>query len=322
MLARRRLAAALALAPVVARAQAPSWPRRQVTYVVPFPPGGTTDLLARLVAERLAVRLSQPVVVENRPGGTATVGSRAVARAEPDGHTILMSNIASHGIAPALVPDIGYDPRRDFAHVALIGTIPNVLLVNPALPARTLPEFIALAKTRPGGLSYASPGAGSSSHLTMELLKRSAGVEVLHVPYRGTGPALNDLLAGTVHAFVDNLPTATGHIRGGTLRPLGVTSLARAPGFPDIPTFDEQGLPGFSASSWQGVSAPASTPAGVVAMLNAEIRAVLAEPAVAERLRALEVEPGTLDPAGYAAFIDAELTKWATVVREAGIRME
>lgn len=318
MIARRTLALAAAL--VVARpiAAQPTWPARALRLIVPFAPGGTTDVVGRIVAERLALRLGQPVVVENRPGAGATLGAQQVARAEPDGHVLLVSSSTSHGVSPALYPSVGYDPLADFTHVAMIARSPSVLLVNPASPARTLADFAAAARAA-GEVRFAVAGIGTSSHLAGVRLAMALGVRTESIPYRGAGPALTDLIAGIVPAMLDSLPSAGPQVRAGALRALAVSGAERAPSFPDLPTLREGGLDVVSYA-WFGISGPAGLPAPVTARLAAEIRAVLHEPATRARLEELGGAPPDMTPEGYTAFIRDELASFAPLVRAAGLR--
>jgi tripartite-type tricarboxylate transporter receptor subunit TctC len=303
-----------------ARAQAP-WPNGPIRFVVPFAPGGTTDIMARLVGERLQVRLGVPVVVENRPGAGATVGSTAVAQAAPDGQTIIMSNIASHAISPNLYRNIRYDPVKDFAHIAMVTVNPSVMVANPRFEAQSLPAYIALARQKPGQVDYATSGAGSSNHMIGVRLALAAGIELNHIPYRGAGPAMTDVIAGVVGVMFDSLPSAASHIRAGSVRALAVSGAERSPAFPDVPTFREAGVD-IVSYSWFGVSAPAGTPAPIVERLNREIRAAIAEPAVAQRLDELGGSPRDWSPAEFTAFVAREVATWAPVVRASGATVQ
>lgn len=307
--------------PRAVRSAEAGWPAQPVRLVVPFAPGGTTDLAARLVAQGLAERLGQPVVVENRPGAGATLGSQQVAAAAPDGYTLLMSNIASHGIGPSLYRTVRYDPLRDFAHVALVISSPSVWVANPRFPARDLQAVIRLSRQEPGGLAIASSGSGSSNHLLIVQFGQLTGARLHHVPYRGAGPAMTDVIAGVVPMMSDSLPSAAGHLRQGSVRALGMASEARHPAFPEVPTFREQGVD-LASASWFGLSAPAGTPAPIVERLHREVRAVLDQPAVAARFAELGGTPGRLGPEDYTAFIRAEVARWAPVVRASGAQVD
>ncbi|MFM2150141.1 MAG: hypothetical protein RLZZ187_2447 [Pseudomonadota bacterium] len=309
------LPAALAL-PSVAHAQA--WPSRPVRMIVPFPPGGTTDVVARLVAQRLSVTLGQSFVIENRAGAGGTLGSDLVAKSPPDGLAFVVSNIASHGVGPSVYRAMPYDSVRDFTHVALMAEVPSVLVVSASSPIRSLADFIAAARARPG-MSIGSPGNGTSSHAKQEILKRAAGIETTHVPYRGSGPMMNDLAAGNVDAIITTLVEAGRNER---FRLLAVTAAQRVEGWPDVPTFPELGYPDLVASTWFGLSGPAGLPAPITARLNAEVLAALAHPDVAPRLVEAGATPRRMSAAEYQAFVAAEVRRWAAVVQAAGIRAE
>jgi tripartite-type tricarboxylate transporter receptor subunit TctC len=304
----------------VARAQ--DYPSQPVRFVVPFAPGGTTDVLARLVGEKLSASLGQQFVVDNQAGAGGNIGTAQVAKAKPDGYTLLMGTVGTHAINASIYPRLPYDPIKDFAPVTLVATVPNVLVVNPEVPANSVAELILLAKEKPGELNFASSGNGTSIHLSGELFKSMTGVDMVHVPYKGSGPAVVDLLGGQVQMMFDNLPSSAPQITAGKLRPLGVTSKERSPTLPDVPTIAEAGLPGYEALSWFGVLAPAGTPDAIVAKLQEEIAAALADPAMRERLAELGAVPVGDTPAEFADFISAETAKWAKVVQEAGIKLE
>lgn len=301
---------------------AQDYPSKPVRFVVPFAPGGTTDVLARLVGERLSASLGQQFVVDNKPGAGGNVGTAQVAKAEPDGYTLLMGTVGTHAINASIYPSLPYDPVQDFAPVTLVATVPNVLVVNPEVPANSVAELIALAKEKPGELNFASSGNGSSIHLSGELFKAMTGVDIVHVPYKGSGPAVIDLLGGQVQMMFDNLPSSAPQIKAGKLRPLGVTSKERSPTLPDVPTIAEAGVPGYEALSWFGVLVPAGTPEAIVAKLRDEIAEALADPAMRERFAELGAVPVGDTPAEFADFISAETAKWAKVVAEAGIKLE
>jgi tripartite-type tricarboxylate transporter receptor subunit TctC len=330
---RRRLIAVALAAPLLlpaplvataARAQgaaaAPSWaPSRPVRFVVPFPAGGATDVVARVLAERLQERLGQPVVVENRTGAGGNLGVENVVRSAPDGHTLLMGTTGTLTVNPHLYASLPFDPAKDLAPVSMAFATDHVLIVNPAVPARTAQEFLALAKARPGQLSYGSAGAGSSTHTVAELFKMVAGVDLQHVPYRGSAPALNDAVAGTVQVMLDQLPSAIGQIRAGTVRALAVTGPRRSRLLPEVPTVAEVGLSEAEATSWGAVMAPAGTPAPVTARLNTVIVDALAAPAVQERLAQAGADTVSSSPTELAERIRTETEKWGRVVRTAGI---
>jgi len=309
--------AAPALLPAAARAQA--WPARPVRVVVPFPPGGTTDFVARLVAQRLGTAIGQTFVIENRAGAGGTTGSDYVAKSAPDGHILVISNIASHGVGPSVYRSMPYDSVRDFSHIAVMAEIPSVLAVNANSPIRSFADFLAAARARPGALTVASPGNGTSSHAKQEILKRSAGIDTIHVPYRGSGPMMNDLTAGAVDAMITTLVEAGRNER---FRLLAVTAPARVQGWPDLPTFVELGHPDLVASTWFGLSGPAGMPPAIVERLNAEVLSALAHPDVAPRLVETAATPRRMSAAEYSGFVAAEVQRWAAVVRAAGMRVE
>jgi tripartite-type tricarboxylate transporter receptor subunit TctC len=313
-LARWAAAGLLAAAVVAPGALAQDWPARPVRIVAPFAPGGSADTLGRLVAEKLTVRLGQNFVVENRPGAGGVIGSEAVAKAAPDGYTLVVSGIASHVIAPAMNP-APFDPLKSFTHIALFGGPPVVLVVNPALEARNVDEFIGLSKTRPGGLSYGSPGTGTQGHLTAELLKAQTGANLIHVPYKGAALAMSDLLGGHIPAVSSTLSTAATQIKAGRARALALSSARRLPEFPDVPTFAESGYPELQATVWFSLSGPAGMPAPVVAKLNAEVREILRLPDVRGRLQGEGIEPNDLDAAAFTAFVRAEIERWSPLAR-------
>ncbi len=304
--------------------QAPSgWqPNRPITIVVPFPPGGATDVIARLVAGAMSQSLGQPVVVENRLGGGGTVGSAAVARAAPDGHTLLMGTIATHGIIPGLFARTPYDAVADCTALSQTASQMYVLVVHPSVSARTVQGLIALAKRQPGQLNYASAGNGTAGHLFAAMFCGLAGIDMVHIPYRGAGPALSDLLSGQVLVTFDVLLTTADHIREGRLRALAVTAAHRSMALPDIPTLAESGFPDFNAVGWNGLFLPAHTPAPVVARLGQEVRAALYRPDVKAQVERQGAEVAGSSPESFAHFVRAEIVRWAEVVRSHGIKVE
>ncbi|HWL80703.1 MAG TPA: tripartite tricarboxylate transporter substrate binding protein [Roseomonas sp.] len=320
-----------ALRPGTARAQsnaAANWPNRPVRFVVPFTPAGTTDIAARILSTRLQQRLGQPFPVENRGGAGGNIGSDVVAKADPDGYTILMQTVSSGAINYELYgAEMPYKPA-DLAAVGLLIKVPNVIFVAPSLPVKTLAELVELAKKKPGELNHGSSGAGTSLHMTGELLKMEAGIQMTHVPFRGAGPMLAEIMAGRVEVGVDNLPSAIGHIRDGRLRPLAVTTNVRSPALPDVPTTAEAGFPGVEATGWFGVQAPAKTPRPIVEKLGAEIDAIVKEPDTWAKLADLGgMKPGLTpdggtSPAAFEAFVQAEVKKWAEVVRRSGAKVD
>jgi len=301
---------------------AQSYPSRPIRLVVPFPAGGTTDILAREAAQKLTEVLGQAVVVDNRPGAAGNIGSDLVAKSAPDGYTLLMGTVGTHAINPSLYSKMPYDHVKDFAPVVLVAGVPNVLVVNPTLPVNSVADLIKLAKDKPGQINFASSGSGTSIHLSGELFKTMAGVDMTHVPYKGSSPALTDLIGGQVQIMFDNLPSALPQIKGGRLRAIAVTSLKRAPVLPDIPTINESGLPGFEASSWFGVLAPAGTPAAIVARINTEVNKWLQSADAREKLLGQGAEAAGGSPEQFGNFIRAESEKWAKVVKFSGVKPE
>lgn len=312
-------AAALAAATVFCgTAWAQTWPAKPVRIVVPFSPGGTADTLGRLVAQKLTDGLKENFIVENRAGAGGVIGSELVAKAAPDGYTLVVSGVATHCIAPALSKTFPFDPLRDFTHIALFGGPPGVLVVNPSLPAQDLKQFIAYAKKEPGKLAYGSPGNGTQGHLIAEQLKQVAGIEMTHVPYKGASLAVADLIAGHVPVTSTTLTTAATQIKAGRARALAVSAEKRIPEFADVPTFAEMGYPELTASIWFSLSGPAGMAPEIVSRLNAEVRRALKAADVRERLRLEGIEPGDLDPGQFAAFVAAELKRWGPIVRASG----
>ena len=309
-------------APLTFAQGAANYPAKPVRLVVPFPAGGTTDILARAVAQRLSEAWGQQVIVDNRPGAGGNIGSDLVAKAKPDGYTLLMGTVGTHAINPSLYRNMPYDHVKDFAPVILVAGVPNVLVVNPSLPVHSVPELIAYAKANPGKLNFASSGNGTSIHLSGELFKAMTGVEMTHVPYKGSAPALTDLIGGQVQLMFDNLPSSLPFIKAGKLRALAVTSGARAAALPDLPTLAESGLPGFEASSWFGVLAPAGTSRDIVAKLNGAIAGWLASPEAKEKLLAQGAIAAGGTPEDFARHIGAETSKWAKVVKASGAHID
>ncbi|HKA41908.1 MAG TPA: tripartite tricarboxylate transporter substrate binding protein [Burkholderiales bacterium] len=296
------------------------FPNRPLRYIVPFPPGGSTDIVARIVAAAMSEGLGQQVVIDNRGGAAGTIGAEAAARSAPDGYTLFACNIASLAVSPALYKKLGYDPDADFAPIGLIGSTPNALAVHPSLPATTIARFIALAKARPGQINYASAGVGTSPQLSMELFKMKAHIDIVHIAYRGAGPALVDLLGGHVQAMFSTVPSYISAARAGKIRLLGVTSAKRSPDLPDVPTIAESGMPGFEVISWQGQCTPAGVPEPVLVRIRAALAAALALPDTQKRLAEQSVHPEPLSPEKFAAFIRSERAKWAKLVKDVGIK--
>ncbi len=302
--------------------QAGAYPSRPVRVVVPFPAGGTTDILARAIAQRLSEAMGQPFIVDNRPGAGGNLGAELVAKSAPDGYTLLMGTVGTHAINPGLYPKMPYDHIKDFAPVLLVAGVPNILEVNPNVPVHTVAELIAYAKANPGKLNFASSGAGTSIHLSGELFKTMAGVSMQHVPYKGSAPALQDLMGGQVDLMFDNLPSSIALIKGGKLRPIAVTSATRSTALPDIPTIAESGLPGFEASSWFGLLAPAGTPPAIVDKINAEGNKWLASTDAKDKLGSQGAITGGGSPNDFVGHIAAETVKWAKVVKESGAKVD
>jgi len=313
------LSVLLAAAPTLA---ADSFPSKQVTLVVPYQAGGTNDIIARAVAQHLTVSLKQPVVVDNRPGASGIIGGALVAKAPADGHTVLTAPVSLLTINPWLYPDMPFKPLQDFVPITLAGTVPNMLVVHPSVPVKSVADLLALARAKPGTLNFASMGNGTTGHLNGEMLKVLTKIDATHVPYKGSAPALNDLLAGQVQMMFDNLPTALPLVRAGKLRGLAVTSAQRHPMAPDVPTMAEAGVPGFEATAWFGFVAPKGTPAGVVDQLAREIGAALREPKIAARLTALGLTIVANTPAEFRAYIVAETDKWGKVVTDAKVKIQ
>jgi tripartite-type tricarboxylate transporter receptor subunit TctC len=301
---------------------AQTYPIRPVTIVVPFAAGGGNDVLARLLGQRMGAALGQNFVIENRPGAAGTTGARAVAKARPDGYTLMVGHSGVFGVAPSLYANPGYDPRKDFSAIGLIGTFQQMLVVHPALPIHSVADLIAAAKREPGKLTYASAGVGSGSHLSTELLDAVAGIKLTHVPFRGTGATLTDLIAGRVDMMITTLPSVIGAVRGNQLRPVAVTGETRSPLFPDLPTFAEAGVPGYVAVIHYGMVAPAGLDRAIADKLNAALNAALTDPQIRARIADEGGEPLAGTREKQASDIDAEETKWGALVRKLGIRVE
>ena len=318
------IAIAAAAWPLAARAEPPAidYPTRPITLVVPYSAGGGNDAMARVVAERMSRTLGQQIVIENRGGAGGSLATRQVANAAPDGDTLAIGGTGTLAVAPTLYPNAGYDPRKDFAPVGLIATSPLIILVHPSLPAHNVRDLIALAKAQPGRLNYASAGNGSGIHLSTVLFAATAGIELTHIPYKGTGQALTDVLGGHVAIYFSSPPPAIGLVKDGKLRALAVTGLKRSATFPGLPTVAESGLPGFEAVLHYGIVAPAGTPRPVIDRLNAALREALGAADVHGRLAMEGAEPLATTPEEYAADIDAEETKWSAIVKKAGAKAE
>jgi len=317
-----RLAALAAATLVSLGAAAQTYPAKPVRMIVGFAPGGGTDVVARVIAQKLSEWYGQQVIVENRAGATGTIGADLVAKSAPDGYTLIMGHVNSHAIAPSLFKKLPYDALRDFATVAYVGYVPNVLVVHPSVPARTMKELIALAKSKPGALNYASSGNGSTQHLAGEMFKQLAGVDIVHVPYKGSGQAIGDLLAGTVTMNFDTMPPVIEPIKGGRLRALAISTPRRIPQLPDVPTFIEEGMSGFDVTNWYGVMAPAGTPREIVNKLNADINKAMQVPEVRARLEQVGTQMREGSAADFEGFQKAEIAKYAKLVKDAGISPE
>jgi tripartite-type tricarboxylate transporter receptor subunit TctC len=315
-------AAAAALAVSATAASAQTYPAKPVRMIVGFPPGGGTDVVARVISAKLSEWWGQAVTVENRPGATGTIGADVVAKSPPDGYTLIMGHVNSHGIAPNLFSKLPYDPIKDFAAVAYVGYVPNVLAVHPSVEARSVKELVGLAKSKPGAMNYASSGNGSTQHLAGEMFKQLTGTNIVHVPYKGSGDAIKDLLAGTVNMNFDTMPPVLPHIQSGRLRGLAISTPRRLPQLPDVPTFEEEGIKGFDVTNWYGVMAPGGTPRELVNKLNAEINKAMQVPEVRARLEAVGTQLREQSAAEFEAFMKAEVAKYAKLVRDANIRIE
>jgi tripartite-type tricarboxylate transporter receptor subunit TctC len=314
------MCALAALLPPCAVAQA--YPTKPVRLMVPFPPGGSTDIVARVVSQRLGERLGQPIVIENRGGAGGMIGTEAAAKAAPDGYTLTVGSTSTHVVAPSVYQKLDYDPVKDFAPISLIAVTPYLLVVNPAVPARSLKEFIELARARPGQLNYASAGTGSTTHLAMEMLKSAAGIYILHIPYNCNGPAGTAVIGGQVEALFGSLPAVLPHAKSGRVRALAVGSLKRSPALPEVPTVAESGFPGFDASLWLAIMAPAGTPAPVIERLQREIVALIGNEEMRAALDKAGAEAQASTPAELAAMIKDGVGKYAKIVKMAGMKPE
>ena len=307
---------------LTAPASAQQYPTRPVRFVVPFAPGGSVDTLARTIGPRLADALGQQIVVDNRPGGNGNIGMEVVAQARPDGHTVVLGYIANLAIFPSLSAKLPYDPVKDFAPVTQVASSPNVLTAHPAVPAKNLKELVALVKAKPGQVSFASTGVASVGHLTGELLNSLAGMKMTHVPYKGGGQAIIDLLGGHVQVMFSGFSAAMPHIKSGKIRALAVTGPQRSPALPEVPTIAEQGFPGVEATAWYGVLAPAATPQPIIARLHGEVVKILKVPDVVQKLDGLGFEIVGSQPAEFGAYIKSEMKKWAKVVQASGAKAD
>jgi tripartite-type tricarboxylate transporter receptor subunit TctC len=319
---RRLTIVVLALLALTAQCVAQNYPERVVRIVNPYPPGGSVDVMARILAHKLSDNLGQQFIVENRSGGGGNTGSDFVAKAEPDGYTLLFTAPGPLTVNQTLYSKLSFDPTTDFAPIALFATAPIVLIVNPAVPANDVRELIALAKKEPGKINFASAGNGTTNHLSGELFKSMAQIDIVHVPYRGAGPAMNDLVGGHVQIFFDLMPVVLPQVAAGKVRALANAGIRRPAALPNVPTVAEQGLPGFDASSWYGLVAPAKTPEPVLAKLREEVAKALKAPDMVARIQELGSEPGTVSGKDFGAFLAAETRKWAEVIRASGAKAD
>jgi tripartite-type tricarboxylate transporter receptor subunit TctC len=301
---------------------ADAYPGKPMRLIVPYPPGGPADALARIVGEKLGAQMGQPMVVENRPGAAGNIGMAQGAKSAADGYTLVLAPAGNLTVNPSLYRNVPYDVGKDFAPVTVIAAVPNILVVNPSIPARNLAEFIAYSKAHPGQLNYSSPGAGSGAHLAGELFKSTAGVDMVHIPFNGIAPAVTAVLGGQVQLMFAGAPAVLQHVQTGKLRALGVASMKRIAAAPDLPTLSESGLAGFDVTSWYSIVAPAGTPPEIIARLQAEIAKALREPDVREKLAAQGAEPIGNSPAEFAAMIKTETAKWSQIVQSARITVE
>lgn len=321
-----RCATVVALIAAIGAGAAPAaaqpYPSRPITLVVPFPPGGSATIIARIIADKMSDALGQQIVVDNRGGAGGSIAARQVAKSAPDGTTLLLAFTGTLAVSPLIFPNVGYDPRKDFAAIGLIGMAPSVLAVNPSVPAHSVADLIRIAKAAPGQIQYGSPGIGTTNHLAGELLAAMAGIKITHIPYKGTGPAITDLLGGHITMMFAPIPAAHGNVSAGMLRALGVTSLKRSNLWPDIPTVAEAGLPGFEVVQRSTLLAPAGTPQPIIERLNKELRAALATDEVKKRLHQEGAEPMPTTPAEHAAVIDREEIKWSALIKSIGLKPE
>ena len=316
----RFIAALLLALPAMSMAQ--TYPSKPIRIIVPSPPGDGSDLMARAIGDKLTAAWNTPVVIDNRTGAGGRVGAEAAAKAPADGYTLIMGNAGSHGINAALYADLSYDIERDFAPITQVMRAPNVLVVSPSLPVSNVRELVALFKANPAKYSYGSGGNGSSAHLSAELFKSMAGVDVVHVPYKGASPALTDVIAGRVVMFIGNLPPAMPHIKSGNVKALAVTTAQRSPLVPDVPTLAESGMPGFETVAWFGLFAPTGTPKAVVDKMQAEVARIVREPDIRERIAALGGEPVGNKPEEFAAIVSGDVAKWKKVVKDANVHVD
>ena len=317
-----RGAAAAMMVLVAGNALAQAWPSKPIRVMVPFPPGGSTDIVARIVGQKLGERLGQSIVIENRGGAGGTLGTAQVAKAAPDGYTLTVASTSTHVVAPSVYQKLDYDPVKDFAPISLMAVSPYLLVVHPAVPAKSVKELVELARKQPGKMNYASAGVGSTTHLAMEMLKSASNTYMLHIPYSGNGPAGTAVISGQVEILFGSMPAVLPHAKGGRVRALAVGTLARSPSMPEIPTIAESGYPGFDASLWLGIMAPAGTPQPVIDRLHKEIVAVVSAADTREALSKAGAEPVTSSPAELAAMVRDGVPKYAKIVKMAGVKPE
>jgi len=318
----RRIAGALALALICAYASAQTYPSRTVRIISPFPPGGTSDILARTLAEKLALEWGQPVIAENRPGAAGNIATEYVAKQRGDPHVLLINTVGTHAINPAIYPNLPFDPIKDFTLITNLVNLPSLLIVHPSVPAKNAQELIALAKQKPGALPYSSAGSGSQPHLTAEIFRSMAGIDLLHVPYKGAAPQLQALIAGEVALTFATAPAAVPFVKNKQARAIAVTTAERVSTLPDVPTLNESALPGYVAVGWNGLVAPAGLPAPIVQKIHATVAKIYAMPDMRERLVNLAAEPAISTPEESTALIKAELVKWAKAVKDSGAKLE
>jgi tripartite-type tricarboxylate transporter receptor subunit TctC len=314
--------AAFSLFAAAGGALAQAWPSKSIRFVIPYPPGGASDVTARTLGIKLSEALGQPVVIDNRPGANGIIALENVAKSPPDGYTLLMANLGPNAINAAVYSKLPYDSIKDFTPIMLTTLVPQILVVNPALPVTSVKELIALAKAQPGKLNFASAGNGASNHLSGELFKSMTGVQITHVPYKGDTPAMTDVISGQVAMMFPTAIAATPHVKSGRLRALAVTSRKRVGSLPDLPTVEEAGVPGFEAVSWGGVMGPGGTPRDIVVKLHAELARILKMPDVSEKLSGLGAEIVASTPEEFAAYLQAEITKWGKVARDANVKLD
>ena len=318
----KKFLAVIACVLVAGNAFAQAYPSKPVRMIVGFPPGGGTDVVARVISQKLTEWWGQAVTVENRAGATGTIGADAVAKSTPDGYTLIMGHVNSHAIAPNLFAKLPYDPIKDFAAAAYVGYVPNVLAVHPSIPAKSVKELVALLKANPGKYNYASSGNGSTQHLAGEMFKQLTGTSIVHVPYKGSGDAIKDLLAGVVAMNFDTMPPVMPHVQAGKLHGLAISTPRRLPQLPDVPTFVEEGIIGFDVANWYGVMAPAGTPREIVAKLNADINKAMQAPEVRARLEGVGTQLREQSAAEFEAYMKAEVAKYAKLIKDTGVRIE